>query len=342
MLQTLGRSAMTGQVNGSFRSVMWISAVGAAGLLSACGGGSGSQSGSAVAVAPAPTPTATPTSVPTPTASPTPTVSGPLAARGGVGDQLEGPSFCVRGTLVYNQPGSASPGLVGLSDLKMAELVLPTFGVTLAGTDAYNIGFEGPELRPVDKIAPETPLFDQFYQGEDSVEFDIYRNTGFIVVERAALGFYSDTIHFCPFAGGAPPSQLPTGGTTAYRGIADGVAIVGGQAKRLFGSAATLTIDHATGKGTVTLDLAHSLDSGQAFGAFSTAVLQEFDFAPIVATVSGANGRFSGTLRNSSGDLTGPIEGSLFAPGGPAAGVSFVLNDASGIRVVGAAVFKSD
>jgi len=259
-----------------------------------------------------------------------------LAAGGSPGNQLEGAAPCVRAKATFGTFGSAS-GLLSLSDLSGARLVVPTanttFGITLRGVDSYFLGFEGPPFGPANKLAGETPAFDQFLldaEGQD--ELAIYRNSATARFDWVALGYHVDHANFCPFALGLPVVEIPALGTVTYRGIADGIALVNGEVRRLFGSPASLVIDYATGSGTIRLELSGRSDP---FGTFPQSSSQSITV--VTGAFSGKSGAFTGTVQGDKDGLTGSVAGQLLGYQAKGAGVGFVLSDANGARIVGAA-----
>ena len=324
------------------RMSQWVLGPAIVAMMSGCGGGGSGSAAPPVNVAPpttlmSPPPTPTPTSIPTPTPAPL----GPLAGGGMVGDQLEGNCAYARGTLTFNSRTDVLPGLAAITGVTGADLSAPPsgtvgVGITLRGVDAYDVGFEGPQFRPADKIAAETALFDQYFQsaGFDNVELDIYRNNGPLAFASVALGFYAEPTVFCPFAIGLPVTGLPTSGTATYGGIADGIAIVGGEPRRLFGSPATLTFDYAGNTGTVRLELS---GRGDAFGNFTATPASSVTL--VTSTVTGVSGQFSGTAQGSPGGYSGTVMGYFLGPQANGVGMAFRLEGANGARIIGSAAF---
>jgi hypothetical protein len=311
--------------------------------LGACGGGGANEAPAPVlVVSPTPNPTPTPTPAPTPTPPPPVTATlGPLAAGGSPGNQLEGAAPCVRAKAIFGTFGSGL-GLLSLSDLSAAELIVPTatstFGITLKGVDTYLFGWDGPTFGPGNKLPGETPEFDQFLlDAEGQNELAFYRNLAMARFDWVALGYHVDHTSFCPFALGLPVVQIPSLGTVTYRGIADGVAIVNGEVRRLFGSPAALVIDYATGSGTIRLELSGRTDSFSNFPQSSSQAI-----TVVTGAFSGKSGAFTGTLQGDKDGLTGLVAGQLLGYQAKGAGIGFVLNDASGVRVVGAAAFSPE
>lgn len=307
------------------RSSMVAIAIG----LTACGGGS-SGSGNAPSVMVTPNPTPAPTPAPTSTPAPTP---GPLAAGAVAGNSISGPYACAPATLGFAERPSAAPGLTSLTAFLDNGQVFDLFPMELPRIDTYEYGFVPTVFDAADKVASESGVYDQFVTDG---ELDIYRNQGPFRFDWATLGLVSNKgdSNLCALALGLAVFDAPVSGSRSYGGIADGIAFVGGEARRMFGSPATLTYNYAAGTGTVRLELS---GRGDAFGNFAAG-----PGTPIVivtGNISSANGRFSGILQSASTGLVGTLRGSLFGPQAKGAGVAFELSDGAGTRIIGSAAF---
>lgn len=310
--------------------------------LVSCGGGGGSSGGGAVAIAPMPSPTPTPTPSPTPTPTPTPapasTTPGPLAGGGSLGMQLEGQLACAQGVVSFNSASSAQPGWSALGTLSGPQFAEPpTVGAfTLTAVDAYSIGFDDPLIfGPANQITSETARYDQFFNGSE--EFAVYRNGNPSRFDWVTLAVHAVPTQLCFLAVGVPLSSPPSTGTTPFKGFADGVVTGGAEARRLFGSLATLTFDYGAGTASVSLQL---VGRGDAYGAFTQSPATAV--GKVTGTGTGTAVRFRGTLRSEDGRLTGSFMGGLLGPGAANGEFAFALNDGAGLQIIGAAALAPD
>lgn len=313
--------------------------------LAGCGGGGsdGGNSGGTVAVSPPP-PSSTPT---TPAQTPAPTLATVAIAGAMPGQTLAAPEACAVG--VFSFTGNP-PRLDGIRSIRTLGLLngQPGNGLDIVyrDTDSYDLifGFDDVGLiRPGDKRISQTVAYDNFNLG-NSFEFEIYRNVGAQSFQYVTLGRQGsmitadpvDTGYACFYAAGRE-ATLPASGTGGFIGFADGVALVGGRASRLFGSAASASIDFAARTGTVRIDLAGrdapfrefvgatAMPIGQATAQFALNPGASYiDDAPL----SGPGG--------SSGTITG-----LMLGGGRAIAFAFELRFPNGDRAFGAVAVET-
>ena len=111
----------------------------------------------------------------------------------------------------------------------------------------------------------------------------------------------------------------------------------GTDARRLFGSLATLTFDYGAGTASVKLEL---VGRGDAFGAFHQSPAAAV--GTVTGTGTGTGQRFRGTLRSEDGRLTGSFMGGLLGPGGANGEFAFALSDGAGLHIIGAVALGPD
>jgi hypothetical protein len=269
------------------------------------------------------------TSTPSPVPTPAP-VPGPLAAGASAGSSISGPYACAAATLTFVDRPNPNPGITSLVALGQGQ-VFDLLTVQLPRADEYQYGFVPTVFAPADKIVSETGVYDQFVTDG---ELNIYRNQGPVRPDWATLGLVSNRADgsLCTFALGLPVSDRPASGARTYNGMADGIALVGGEVRRLFGSPAALTVDYASGTGTLRLDLSGRTD---AFGNFVAS--QATPTATVTGNLSSSGGGFTGNLQSASGGFSGSVWGNLFGPQARGAGVAFALSDGAGNRIIGSA-----
>lgn len=211
--------------------------------LAACGGG-GSQSDAAssaspVALAPAPGPTSTPTPAPTPT----PFVH-PLAARlgsdrllnilqpgDGFNGGLLGIQVCASGNFTYARDANGTQRLAGVNDITGVEFG-SLFQLFADRSGSLSVDVWGPGIggafSETNRVSPPTPRMRAYRTATH--ELQVFDNSLF-----ATAGLLSDGQGICFFAAGPE-------GVTAFIPFEpdvaniDGIAIVGGRARRLLDS----------------------------------------------------------------------------------------------------------
>lgn len=205
---------------------------------------------------------------------------------------------------------------------------------------------------PGDRLAP-TVQFDRYTQGASSIPTSLaiaragtpYRLT------YTALGTFTQLASTPPaeageaygevyvFALGSPtlPGEMPRSGLATYMGVADGLWFDGASTRRLYGSAAALTADFASGQITSTLDL-----SGRAepFGDFASAPSTRLGVFQGAGDIRSGGASFSGDFTPTAG-YTGGFVGTFNGPAAGEVGVSFTLRNGVA-SVIGAAVARTD
>ena len=324
--------------------------------LAACGGGSsGSAAGGGGAVAVAPTPTPAPTATSTPIPTPTPTSFSTAAIAGALpGQSLRTAQACAFGDFTF---AGSPPRLSGIGTIYDTGAFNGAFNgaagngldIVYRGSDSYDLifGFDDVGLiRPGDKRPSATAAYDNFNLG-NGFEFEIYRNVGAQSLQRVTIGREGSPIgadpkatgYTCFYAAGLSDTSLPGSGTTNYAGFADGIALIGGKASRLFGSTATASLDYAARTGTLRIDLA---GRDAPFGEFLDAAATPSGRTTIQFKLS-SNPGFANYVEPVSiegpGPATGDFTGIAF-DGGAAIGFVFTLTLPNGDRVFGVAAVE--
>ena len=252
--------------------------------------------------------------------------------------QLEGQLACAQGAVGFNPASSTQPGWSTLGTLSGPQFAEPPAvgAFTLTGVDTYSIGFDDPLIfSPANRIASETTRYDQFFNGSE--EFAVYRNGDPSRFDWVTLAVYAVQTQLCFLAVGVPLSSPPTTGTTPFAGFADGVVTGGPEARRLFGSLATLTFDYTAGTASVSVEL---VGRGDASGAFMQSAATPV--GKVTGNGTGTAVRFHGTLRSEDGRLTGSFMGGLLGPGAANGEFAFALSDGAGLQIIGAAALAPD
>ncbi|HYD08034.1 MAG TPA: hypothetical protein VEC60_20025, partial [Reyranella sp.] len=134
-------------------------------------------------------------------------------------------------------------------------------------------------------------------------------------------------------------TSLPGSGTTDYAGFADGIALIGGKASRLFGSDAQASLDYAARTGTLRIDLAgRDAPFGEFLDATSTPIGQATFQFRLSSNPSFAN-YVEPVSIDGPGQATGDFTGIAFG-GGAAIGVVFALTLPNGDRLFGTAAVE--
>lgn len=307
----------------------WL--VASAGLaLLGCGGAGQDESIAAPPVTVAPVP---PTAVQTPAPSlPEPSKSIAGAMPGGL---LGGGLACVRDPVAVD----ASARVTALNTLTGASIGNQMV-LFYAGKDRFSLdvnGFGGSRFEPADKQVSSNAAYAQFANATQG-EFFLFESGGpFGSSTFATLGMYNYA-GLCFFAVGVEANSLPTVGVGDYFAGADGVARVGGQTLRVFGTTGNLDVQYASQVATLTLTV---VGRGDPFGAFTarpavelttvTANLRVRGYSFESISVSGSNG-YTGTV---SGFFVGN-EANASGVGGSGAVFTFELRNAQGDMIVGA------
>lgn len=300
--------------------------------LAGCGGG-GSQSGAAASapqVAAAPAPGPSPTPIPSPTFLPVIVVAGAEP-----GQSLEALLACARNPATQNADGRAI-GLASLSGAKIDNSAAIAYSA--ADTSQFDVnGFGGAGFAPADKHPSPTAAYDHFLTRLGD-ELYIFRNGSAGSLLFATLGLYNEAEGLCFFAAGLRPPSLPSGAPGDYFARADGIAMIGGQPSRLFGTHGTLDIDFSTGAATFRLDL---VGRGDPFGEFLDR--PSAPIATVTAPLQLRNGESFFSDRLAGGGYTGTVIGRLVSnsrntggTGGAGAIFVFELSDAQGNVIFGA------
>ena len=295
--------------------------------LASCGGGGGNDSASApviAAVPPAPAPApAPPPPGPTP-APPVVRIAGALP-----GDTLVGLQTCPSGSSLSNGSGH-------IYNFEADTRAPSDFGIALTyrAVDSYSLIVEGlgsTAFSPADKVSSPKSPYDQFLRGS---EFFILKNTTF-----ATLGLDNSFI-LCFFAVGLKPPSLPQTGTGDYVARADGIAAVGGQNLRLFGTEGRLNVNYATGAASLELTIT---GRGNPFEDFLSQPAT--NITVMNATLQLQDGAFAKAAVSGTGGYTGTIIGRLVSngentsgSGGAGAVFTFELRNAQGNVVTGAVI----
>lgn len=318
-------------------------------LASCGGGGSDGSGGGTVAVAPAPTstPAPTPTSSPTPSPSPSSTtaIAGALP-----GQSLRTAEACARGSFSF---AGSPPRLSGIGTITGLGAFNGAAGngldIVYRGPDSYDLifGFDDVGLiRSGNKRPSATAAYDNFNLG-NSYEFEIYNNVGAQSLQRVTMGREGSAItsdptatgYSCFYVAGLSNTLLPGSGTTDYAGFADGIALIGGKASRLFGSTATASVDYAGRTGTLRIDLA---GRDAPFGEFLDATATPIGRTTFQFKLS-SNPSFANYVEPVSIDGPGPATGDFTGiafGGGAAIGLVFALTLPNGDRLFGSAAVE--
>jgi len=271
--------------------------------LAGCGGGDGT--GEAI---PAP---AWPASAPVAQAAP--------------GDTLQGHLACAAGSFEYRTLSDGTRRLTSASAIGVPKI---DNGLSLAYREAGGFqldinGFGGDAFDTTDQHAAVFDDYRYFVRG--SSEFEI----GTPLLGDASLGRYSDGNSLCFFAVGSERRPLASGGGFDFRGYADGIAWVGGTARRLHpDSRAQGTIDFDRGQIELTLEL---IGKAPPFQTLSNPVALGTATGRLSITPAGdVHGVLSGP-----GGSSGTVAGSLFGYGA-GVGLVFELSYPNGDRIYGA------
>jgi hypothetical protein len=144
---------------------------------------------------------------------------------------------------------------------------------------------------------------------------------------------FTETWGLCFFAAGLVAGTLPGSGTATYTGSSDGLAIINGMPRRLFGSAVSVSLNYATRTATVQIDLA---GRDPAFGEFANAAPLPIGRATAQLTFAADTGYFADAPLAGPGGSTGSMTGQLFRQGN-GAGFVYTLNFANGDKLIGSA-----
>jgi hypothetical protein len=200
-------------------------------------------------------------------------------------------------------------------------------------------GFGGPSFLPSDKRTSQTGPYHQFLNPSQG-EFFIFRDGGpFGSFTFGTLGL-DNSAGLCFFAAGLQPPSIPFSGTGDYFARADGIARVGGQTLRLFGTTGVLDVNYGTGAGSIQLAIT---GRGNAFGDFTSQPATGITMA--TATLQFKSGAFASSVLSGSNGYTGTIMGQLVSntanvsgSGGAGAVFTFELKNAQGDIITGAVV----
>lgn len=307
--------------------------------LAACGGGSGDGS------AAAPIGLASPTPTPTPTSTPTPAITGQLIAGAVPGQHLLAPLVCADGSFVVATRGEEPDVLADLNSIAQVGIRNGSAGNALdifyRNTDSYDLGFGFDDvawLMPSDKHQVLSSAYD-YFNASGLLELELYRNAlaqrfRFVTLGRTSFMAAGTNVNAtaCFFAAGLGGLSLPTSGIANYSGLADGIALFGGRATRLFGSSATATVDYSTRSATVRINLA---SREPPFGEFLNSSPMPIGQATAQIALTPNSDYFAEDTPFTGPDgSSGTITGKAFA-GGAALGFVYELRFPNGDRAFG-------
>jgi hypothetical protein len=305
-------------------------------LLASCGEGGNSQPGT-VTVSPSPTPPV-PSLTPTPTPSPTPTPAGPPIANVAPGGTLSGNLVCAGGDFRYETISDGGRRLADATRIGAADTGRSSIAILYRTTNSFQIdinGFGGPSFLPSDRkgeaAGSHWPVayFRKSPVQQSADELEIHDGNGpFGGLVNASLGRLSDGSSLCFFAVGSDRGPIGTQGTKDYSIlVADGLAILGGVARRIGLATASARVDRETR----TIDL--SLDMYASTPPFGTPA-NNINLGPATARLNiTASDRMSGALAGPGGSM-GTIAGRFFEFGN-GAGFVFDLTYPNGDRIFG-------
>ena len=192
---------------------------------------------------------------------------------------------------------------------------------------------------------------------DDFVVYDIYRGdedfdtltllrpgtNGVINLTYVTYGYWqsrpdSTRSDFTYFVGGVqtPVAEMPLTGSASYSGVADGLALVGGQAYALFGSTGTLAADFGTGTVSTSLTLRGNPNIGEDFAPYVPGTVALGTLTG-TGTIGAGSNKYSGTL--SGAGMSGGLDGAFFGPGAAETGYSFQVQGGND-RAIGVFVGK--
>jgi hypothetical protein len=132
---------------------------------------------------------------------------------------------------------------------------------------------------------------------------------------------------------GQQASQLPVSGTFRYSGFSDGLALISGAEKRLYGGSGGFTADFAARTVTVDLTLVSRANPFSEFLADTPVPIGQVTGKLTLHAFDGSI--FNGSLTGPTG-LSGTATGYFFGRSGVGAGLIFELSNAQGDVVLGA------
>jgi hypothetical protein len=242
---------------------------------------------------------------------------------------LQGSMVCAAGSFEYQPYPDGTRRLTSMSTLGVPKI--DNFvSVAYRGVDGFQLdinGFGGDTFGSLDQR--EAVFRDTWYFVQGSSEFEI----GSASLGDASLGRYSDGTSLCFFAVGSVRRpllfQVSPSQPSQFSGFADGIAWVGGAARRLYrDSGVSGTIDYDRGQIELTLEL-----TGRA------SPFQKLQNPVTLGIASGRlsiapTGAISGVLTGPEGS-TGTVSGGLFEYG-LGLGLIFELSYPNGDRIYGA------
>ena len=287
-------------------------------VLSACGGSGGLSSTPTPAPAPVPTPTPTPTNTSLPatlsetfTAASAKTIATIGNATGAASDVS--PSRSSYGTLSVAYDAAANSYTI--ADEAASRTFTSADTRTSDGAFEYYTQVEGTTTN-------ELKLFRSGASNQTlALTYVSYANWS---NEIRGTQTTRQLARYAVFGVPTTTATMPRTGTATYAGVADGTAIVGGQAYSLLGSTGTVSADFATGVVRTTLALSGSDPVSNSAGSTALGTLTG------VGAVSTGTSRYTGTISGLGSNVSGSFGGGFFGPGAAETGLSFsALGDPS-------------
>ena len=227
-------------------------------------------------------------------------------------------------TLQFETFADGTRRIAGMSSISAPKIVDNHIDIYYQAPSSFRLdfnGFGGDSFGAADERAAQLVGYRYFVRA--SSEFEI----GTSASGKALLGRYSDTSGICFFAAGPDPRPLMSG-SGSFAGSADGIALLGGAARRLY--------DTSTARGTIDFDRAQiDLTLSLVGREFRNPVNPVAIGSAAGRLGFGPNGYVSGTLAGPGGS-TGTVAGSFF-DNGTGLGLVFELRYPNGSRIYGAA-----